>query len=406
MFDPLKIKQDFPIFSHLTDGKELIYLDNAATTQKPKCVLDSMVDFYSNYNANVARSSHFLANKATEMYEASRKSVAHFLGAEPNEIVFTKNATESLNIVALSWGMSNIQQGDVILTTSAEHNSSLLPWKAIAKEKGAEIKCFYMDRSGHIRGDWESEFDGKVKAVVIAHVSNVLGVINPIKDICRRAHEVGAVVIVDGSQAVSYKDVNVKSLGCDFYAFSGHKMLGPMGIGVLWGKKELLDTMVPISFGGGMVKEASVSTTALKDVPERFEAGTPNVAGAVGLASAVGYISKIGMFNIEDYIEKLVNYAYYKLSNIADLRILGPALKEERSGLISFYIENIHSHDIAAILSNEGIAVRSGLHCSMSLYKDLEIPSTTRASFYIYNTEADIDALVNGVRKAVKILKW
>ncbi len=405
MFNPEDIKKDFPIFDQEHNGKKIVYLDNSATTQKPLKVIRAMSEYYEKYNANVSRSSHFLGEKSTQLYEAARCNIAAFLNAEPEEIIFTKNATESLNLVALSWGMHNLKKGDVILTTSSEHNSSLLPWKAVAQATGAVVKYLVVDKEGSLRGDWASELDEKVKVVVLTHVSNVLGVINPVKEICATAKDVGAYTVIDGSQAVSHIDLNMKSLGCDFYAFSGHKMMGPMGIGVLFGRREILKDMLPLSYGGGMVKEPDIQMEHLLDSPHRFEAGTPNVAGAIGLSEAINYISRLGIHNIFHYLNDLTKYAMHNLSSIQGLHMLGPDRTHDRSGLVSFHIDGLHSHDISAVLSNEAIAVRSGMHCSMNLYKDLQLPSSTRASFYVYNTNDDIDLLVSGIRKAIKILK-
>lgn len=404
--DSLKIKKDFPIFETFSNSNsELIYLDNAATTQKPKQVLDAIVGFYTTSNSNVSRSSHFLADKATDAYEVARKTVARFVGGLPEEIIFTKNATESLNLVALGWDLSEFNNNSQILTTNAEHNSSLLPFKALAQKTGAQISYLSVDESGALPKDWKAQITKDTKIVVVTHVSNVLGVINPISEISKKAHEVGAYVVVDGSQAVPHMKLNVQSLGCDFYVFSGHKMLGPMGIGVLWGKKELLNKLSPVSYGGGTVMDASIDKEDLLPVPERFEAGTPNVAGAVGLAAAIDYLEALDMSVIDHHINDLTLYAYEQLSAIEGLHILGPGKNEKRGGLISFYIGNTHSHDIASVLSNDHIAARSGMHCSMNLYNNLKLPTSTRVSFYIYNDKNDVDILVQSINKAIKLLK-
>lgn len=412
----LPSKSDFPLLQKTFDGKKLVYLDSAATSQKPNQVIDAISEFYRNSNANVGRSSHFLADAATNEYEDARKAVADFIGAATNEVIFTKNATESLNMVAFGWGMQNISENDIILTTISEHNSSILPWQIVAKEKGAKIKYLEVDENGVLLHGWEKAFDStkteenkgsnekKVKAVVLTHVSNVLGSITPIKKITTFAKEVGAVTIIDGSQAVGHINVDVRQLGCDFYAFSGHKMLGPTGIGVLWGTSEVLNQMSPISFGGGMVETSAVESFDLKEIPYCFESGTPNIAGAVGLKAAINYLNTIGIHNIEDYDNSLMKYTFNKLNEIPNLKILGTQDTQIRTGLVSFIIKDIHSHDISAVLSSKGIAVRSGMQCSMNLYEKLKIKTSTRASFHIYNTKEDIDALVEGIEQAIKVL--
>lgn len=408
-------KTDFPLLQKTFDGKKLIYLDSAATTQKPNQVIDAISNFYKNSNANVGRSSHFLADIATDEYEDARKAVADFIGAQANGVIFTKNATESLNMVAFGWGMQNISENDIILTTVSEHNSSILPWQIVAKETGAKIEYLEVDENGILLSSWEKAFknaeiteigenERKVKAVVLAHVSNVLGVIAPIKDISTVAKKAGAITIVDGSQAVSHINVNVQTLGCDFYAFSGHKMLGPTGIGVLWGNQKVLKQMSPISFGGGMVNTSAIENFDLKEAPHCFESGTPNIAGAVGLRAAINYLNTIGIRSIEKHSSSLMEYALNKLKEIPNLKVLGTQNEQIRTGLVSFIVENIHSHDISAVLSSKGIAVRSGMQCSMNLYKMLKIKTSTRASFHIYNTKDDIDALVEGVKQAIEIL--
>lgn len=399
------IKNDFPILKQKVNGRSIVYLDSSATTQKPKQVIDAIVNYYETSNANVGRSSHFLAEAAENKYEEARAKVAKFIGARPEELIFTKNATDSLNLVALSWGRTNLKEGDVILTTIEGHNSNILPWEAMAKEKGATVKFLECDGNGELMPGWEKQFTKDVKVLVTSHVSNVLGNILPVTQLCEQAKQVGAVSVIDGSQAVSKLIINVKNIGCDFYAFAGHKMLGPMGIGVLWGSKQILKDMVPVVYGGGMVKDATLETEDLKDSPERFEAGTPNVAGAVGLAAAVDYLDDIGTHNIRIHEFDLIEYTLNELKKIEGLQILGTPDPQKRSGMVSFIIDGIHSHDISTILSTEGIAVRSGLHCAMNLYKKLDLPSATRVSFHIYNDKSDIDALIAGLNKALSLLR-
>lgn len=402
------MKEDFPILNRIINGSRLVYLDNAATTQKPVQVVNAISDFYLNHNANVHRGIHTLSEEATQMYEDARKKVAEFIGAiHPEEVIFTKGTTESLNRVAIGWVLANLKKDDVILVTDLEHHSNLIPWQEEARMIGAKVEILDTDANGEISLNQLEEKlrTGKVKFVSIAHASNVLGTILPVKEICKIAHKYGVLVCVDGAQAVPQMKVNVQSLHCDFYAFSAHKMLGPTGIGVLWAKKELLGKMEPYEFGGGMIDEVTYDKATWAELPEKFEAGTPNVAGAVGLAAAINYLEMIGMDSIRKHEVELTAYALIKLNEIEGLKILGPKDPEKRTGLVSFTIEGIHSHDIASVLNSEGIAVRSGHHCCMPLHKKLNIPASTRASFYIYNPKEDIDVLIAGLQKAIKVLK-
>jgi cysteine desulfurase/selenocysteine lyase len=399
-------KKDFPIFKRKIGVNDLVYLDNAATTQKPTQVLDAITDFYSNHNANVHRGIHTLSEEASEMYSNARATVARFIHAvHPEEIIFTKGATESLNMVAFSWGLENLKKGDKILLTDFEHHSNLVPWQIISQRTGAELKFISTGIDGVLSiASVKAELTPDVKLVCIAHASNVLGTIVDIKEISKIAHANGALVCVDGAQAVPHIPVNIQSLGCDFYAFSGHKMLGPMGIGVLYIKKELMEKLMPYQFGGGMISEVSLTKSEWAISPEKFEAGTPNVAGAVGLASAIDYLSSIGMEKIREHEIKLNEYALEKIRGIEGIEILGPTNPSERTGLVSFYSPIIHAHDIASVLNSMGVAVRSGHHCAMPLHKELNIPATVRASYYIYNDTSDIDKLIEGVEKALKML--
>lgn len=409
MLDTVKLKRDFPILSRKIGGKELVYLDNAATTQKPKTVVNAITDYYFNHNANVHRGVHTLGDESTQLYASARKRVADFIHArEPAEIVFTSNTTQALNMVAFGWGMHNLKANDVILTSASEHNSNLLPWRLVAKNTGAIIKLVKLDPNGVLNlKDLEQKLVEEathVKVIVLAHASNVLGTIFPIKKICALAKKHNVIVVVDGAQAIPHLPVNVQSLGCDFYAFSGHKMLGPMGIGVLWAKKNLLDCIAPVQLGGGTVLDVDASSYDLAEIPERFEAGTPNVADAVGLAAALDYLDTIGMENIRAHEIELSTYALKQLLQIRGIIIIGPPDAESRTGLISFVVDKVHAHDIASILNSEGVAVRSGMHCAMQLHKDLGIPASVRASYYLYNSLEDIDKLVAGIKKAVRLL--
>jgi len=401
-----EIKKDFPILDREINGCPLVYLDNAATSQKPRQVLDAIVDYYSNHNANVHRGIHTLSEEATQMYEGARKVVADFINARySEEVIFTKGTTESINRVAVSWGLQNLKKGDVILLTDFEHHSNLIPWQEEAKIIGAKIEFLEADENGEISLEQvKSKMHNKVKLVSIPHVSNVLGTILPVKEICKIAHSCGALVHVDGAQAIPHMEVNVQNLGCDFYSFSAHKMLGPMGIGVLWGRKELLEKLEPYEYGGGMVEEVDYKKATWTELPIKLEAGTPNVEGAVGLAAAIKYLQEIGMSEVRKHEVELNRYTLEKLNSIEGLKIIGPKEAEKRTGLVSFTIEKLHAHDIAAVLNGMGIAVRSGHHCSMPIHKKLNISATVRASWYIYNTKEDIDKLVEGIEKAKQIL--
>ncbi len=401
-----EIKKDFPILARKINGSDLVYLDNAATSQKPTAVIEALVDYYTNHNANVHRGVHTLSEEATEMYEHARKTVADFIGAgHVEEVIFTKGATESLNRVAFEWALENVKAGDEILVSRAEHHSNLVPWQIVCKRNNAELKFLELTESGELTlEEIKEKINSKTKMVGITHASNVLGTIMPIKEISKIAHEVGAVVCVDGAQAIPHLKINVQSLGCDFYCFSGHKMLGPTGIGVLWGRKDLLEKMEPYEYGGGMIDVVTYQESTWAALPEKFEAGTPNVAGAIGLAAACDYLKKIGMDEIREHEVELNKYALQKLSEIPNLKIMGPLDPEKRTGLVSFYLDKIHSHDIAAVLNNTGVAVRSGHHCNMPLHKQMNVAASTRASYYLYNSTEDIDKMVEGIKSAVKIL--
>jgi cysteine desulfurase/selenocysteine lyase len=401
-------RKDFPILEREINGNKLVYLDNAATSQKPKQVIDSISEYYSNYNANVHRGIHTLSEEATKLYEDSRKRVANFIGAQPEEVIFTKGTTESLNRVAISWGLKNLKKDDVVLLSDFEHHSNMIPWLEEVKVVGAKISYLESNENGEVTLDEVkkkiSDNESKVKIISITHASNVLGTIVPVKEICKIAHEKGILVCVDGAQAVPHMKVNIQSIDCDFYAFSGHKMLGPMGIGVLWVRKEILDKLEPYEYGGGMVDEVTYEKATYTEAPVKFEAGTPNVSGAIGLASAIGYLENIGMDEIRNHEIELNRYALEKLSSITNLEIIGPKEAEKRTGLISFVVKNVHAHDIASVLNGFGVAVRSGHHCAMPYHRKHQISATTRISHYLYNTKEDIDKLIEGVNKAIELL--
>lgn len=403
MFDVKKIRKDFPIFDTY---KDLVYLDSAATSQKPNEVINSIKSYYETSNANVHRGVYALSEKATDMYEASRKKVATFIGAKnASEVIFTSGVTHSLNTIAFGYVYHNLKKDDEILIVDADHHSNIVPWQIVARSIGAKIKVIHVDDNGLVNlKKIENEINEKTRFMAISHASNVLGTIFPVKDICEIAKKSGIIVSVDGAQAIPHLPINVAHLGCDFYSFSGHKMLGPMGIGVLWGTKEVLEETQPFEYGGGMIDEVFLDNTTFGPIPERFEAGTPNVEGAVGLASAIDYLNSIGMDFVRDHELDLITYALFKLQDIPGIRILGPKEANDRCGLVAFVVDGIHPHDLASILSEEDIAVRSGQHCAMPLHDILRIPASVRASFYIYNDKSDVDKLVLGIEKARRIL--
>jgi len=405
MIDPNVIKKDFPIFQVKIHDKPVIYLDNAATVQRPASVINSIKEFYETSNANVARTVHTLGEKATKAYEDARKKVADFIGALPEEIIFTRNATEAINLVANCLS-GELKPGDEILTTVMEHHSNIVPWQLATKKVGAAVKYADILPDGTLHKElmWHM-MNNRTKLVTFTHVSNVLGTINPVKDIIKAANEFGALTLIDAAQSVPHMPINVKELDCDFLVFSGHKMLGPTGIGVLYGKKEILEQMPPFLAGGEMIREVTLEKTTYNDLPHKFEAGTPNIAGAVALGAAVDYLKGIGMDNVRKHEQELTEYALSRLKEIPQLEIYGPTDVEIRGGVVSFNIKGVHPHDVAQILDSEGIAIRSGHACAMPLMKKLGVESVCRASFYIYNTKDDVDALVKGLLKVKAVMK-
>lgn len=397
------VKGDFPILNTLINGKKLVYLDNSATTQKPKQVIAAMTHFYEHYNANVHRGIYTLSRQATEEYEKARMVIADFIGASFDEIIFTKGTTESLNLLASSLGKT-LQEGDEIVLSEMEHHSNIVPWQQLAKEKKCVIKYIPLTINYTLDLAKAQELiTPKTKIVSVTHMSNVLGTINPIPKLAELAHAFNAVLIVDGAQSVPHMPVNVQKLGCDFLAFSGHKMSGPTGIGVLYGKRKLLMSMEPFLYGGDMIREVSFDSASWNELPWKFEAGTPAIAQAIGLAAAVQYLQKYGMDKIVEDEKKLTAYALHKLSAIPGLKIIGSSDSNHRGAIFSFILDGIHSHDVSEILDREGIAVRGGHHCAMPLMSKLNLPGTARASFYIYNTEKDVDALVQGIHKVQEV---
>ncbi len=397
-----KIKQDFPIFNQKINDETLVYLDNAATSQIPKFVEEKVRDFNEKERANVHRGVHALGLRATNQYESSRQKVANFIGANnAKEVIFTSGCTDSLNLVAASFGEQNIQAGDEILVSIMEHHSNLLPWQQLAKRKQAKLNFIEINSDGLLDiENLKSKISSKTKIVALTHVSNVLGTINPIKELTDLAHEKGAIVVVDGAQAVGHFPIDVAELNVDFYAFSGHKMFAPTGIGVLYGKKDLLDKMPPYRLGGEMIANVTREGATWAEVPYKFEAGTPNIAGAIGLGAAIDYLQSLDFELIQKHEQELTSYALEKLKNVLGLTIYGPQKSNGRIGVISFNLKNIHPHDLATALDLDGIEVRAGHHCAQPLMASLNTESTVRASLSIYNTKDDIDKLVSSLHEA------
>ncbi len=397
------IRKDFPILTREVHRHELIYLDSAATSQKPLPVIAAMDRFYRTYNANIHRGVYTISEEATAAYEAARGQVARFIhAASPKEVVFVRNATEAINLVAYAWGRANIRAGDRMVSTVMEHHSNLVPWQQLAAEKGADLRFVDIDDRGLLRMDQYDEFIRGARLVAFTHVSNALGTVNPVEYMTARAHAQGAVVLVDGAQAVPHRPVDVQALGVDFYAASGHKMCGPMGSGFLWGRRELLEAMPPFLFGGDMIKSVRLEKTLFNDLPWKFEAGTPAVAEGIGLGAAVDYLSGIGMDWVQQHERTLVDYALEKLQEVERIVIYGPPA-ELRGGVVSFNQPGIHPHDVASLVDREGVAVRAGHHCAMPLMHRLDVAATTRASFYVYNQPDEIDKLVEALKAAQQV---
>ena len=403
----LKIRNDFPILNQKVNNEPLVYLDNAATSQKPQTVIDEMVRYYQNDNANTHRSVHTLGERATEEYEAARGKVQKFINAkESREIIFTKGTTDSLNLVAATYGEENVSAGDEIVVSYMEHHSNLIPWQQLALRKHATLKYIELTADGQLdMKDVELKITDKTKIVAITHASNVLGVTNDIQKLSQIAHGHNAVIVADGAQAVPHQPVDVQALDVDFYAFSGHKMLAPMGIGVLYGKSDLLKATPPYQYGGEMIDFVEKYQSTWTDIPWKFEAGTQNVAGAIGLGKAIDYLTEIGMQNIAEYEKHLVEYALPKLLEIPGVTVYGPQNPANHNAVISFNLKNLHPHDLATALDMDGVAVRAGHHCAQPLMKYLNVVATARASFYIYNTVEDIDQLIYAIKDAKEFFK-
>jgi cysteine desulfurase / selenocysteine lyase len=405
IYDVEKIRKDFPILHQQVNGKPLVYLDNAASNQKPISVINALSNYYSTINANIHRGIHTLSEKATSEYELTRTKVREFINAaSTEEIIFTRGTTEGINLVASSYGKKNIIKNDIIILSGMEHHSNMVPWQMLAEEKGAIIKIIPLNPHGDIiLEEFEKLLKGPVKIVAINHASNTLGTINPVKKIIDLAHKAGAVVLIDGAQAAAHLDIDVQDLDADFYAFSSHKLYGPTGTGVLYGKKSLLEAMPPYQGGGEMIKEVSYEKCSYNDLPYKFEAGTPNIADTIALRTAIEYITILGKANIRAHENNLLSYATEKLSAIDGLRIIGTA--KEKVSIISFVMENIHHQDIGIILDQEGIAVRTGHHCTQPLMGAFKITGTSRASFALYNTIEEVDRLEAGIKKVIKMFK-
>jgi cysteine desulfurase / selenocysteine lyase len=405
-YDLESVRRDFPILQRtIRGGRKLVYLDNAATTQKPQAVIDRLVRFYSEENSNVHRGVHYLSEVATAAYESARTTVKRFINArDEKEVVFTRGTTEGINLVASSWGRRNLRAGDEVLITALEHHSNIVPWQLLCEEKDAILRVAPVNDAGElILDEFAKLLTPRTKIVAFGHASNALGTINPIKRMIAMAHANGSVVVVDGAQGVPHLQVDVQDLDCDFYAFSGHKVYGPTGIGVLYGKQALLDAMPPYQGGGDMILSVTFEKTTYNALPYKFEAGTPNISGAIGLASALDYVASLGLRNIAAHEQDLLRYATSRLSEIDGLRIIGTAA--EKASVISFTLEGVHPHDIGTILDQEGIAVRTGHHCAQPLMMRFNVPATGRASFGLYNSRQEADALVAGLHKVVEVFR-
>ncbi len=412
MLDINQIRADFPVLTRRIHGKPLVYLDNAATSQKPVSVIEAMGDYYRRHNANIHRGVHTLAEEATAAYEGARRRIGRFINAySPREVVFVRNTTEAVNLVALTWGRTNVFAGDVIILSVMEHHSNLVPWQLLAQATGAQLEFVGLDHEGRVVMD---ELDrllerhaGRVRLVALAGMSNVLGTINPVAEIAARTHDAGALCLVDGAQSVPHLPVDVRASGADFLAFSGHRMLGPAGIGVLWARQEILRSMPPFMGGGDMIKSVHLRESEWNDIPHKFEAGTPNIADAIGLGAAVDYLSALGMADVQAHEQAVAAYALERLASVPNLEVYGPPAGE-RGGVITFNLIRrgellIHPHDLASILEHEGIAIRAGHHCAQPLMEHYGLAATARASFYVYNAEEEVDVLVEALLKAQRV---
>lgn len=403
-FDIYTLRENFPILHRRLNGKQLVYFDNAATSQKPQVVIDALTNYYSNYNANIHRGIHTLAEEATAAYEATRGTAKNFINAaSAEEIIFTRGATEGINLVAYTWGRKNLHEGDEIIISGMEHHSNIVPWQIVCEEKKAILKVIPINKNGELDfGSYKKLLSSKTKIVAVVHASNSLGTINPVGQIIDEAHKAGALVMLDGAQSTVHLDIDVQDLDCDFFAFSGHKVYGPTGAGVLYGKKNILEAMPPFMGGGEMIKEVTFEKTTYNDLPYKYEAGTPNIADTVALKSALDFVTGTGKENIRRHEDALLNYATEQLKTINGLTIVGNA--KQKVSVVSFSVKNIHPQDLGVLLDNQGIAVRTGHHCTQPVMDYFKIPGTVRASFAMYNTREEIDKLVTGLHKAIKML--
>jgi len=400
-----RVREDFPILQRKVHQKPLVYLDNSATTQKPLCVIEAVQSFYSEINANVHRGVHTLSEEATRKYEQAHKDVMNFIGANSwREIVFTRNATEAINLVAYAWGLWNLQEGDEVIVSLMEHHSNIVPWLNLKRMKGIEVKFIDVTPDGRLNLEhFQTLLSPKTRLVGITHTSNVLGTINPVEEVVKMAKNVGALVLVDGAQSIPHLPVNVQSIGCDFLAGSGHKMLGPTGIGFLYARKELLQKMEPFLYGGDMIMEVTTEGATWNELPWKYEAGTPHIAGGIGLSAAIAYLQRLGMNEIVEYEHSLTEYTLQKLSEVPDIILYGPKSTENRLGVFSFNLKGIHPHDVAGLLDEDGIAIRSGHHCAQPLMRHLNILGACRASLYLYNTPEEIDHFITSLHGVLKI---
>jgi cysteine desulfurase / selenocysteine lyase len=399
--DARKLRADFPIFEQEIHGKPLAYLDSAASSQKPRQVLDAMTEFYETSYANIHRGVYDLGERATEAYEGAREKARVFINAESTrEVIFTRNVTAALNLVAYAWGLDNLGPGDVVLVTEMEHHSNFVPWQYIAGRTGAEFAAIPVNHEGELQlGQLDSLASrGRLKVVACTYVSNSLGTVNPVEKLTAWAHEQGAVIVIDAAQAAPHRPVDVQALGCDFLGLTGHKMCGPTGIGVLWGRRELLEQMSPFELGGHMIRKVTLEHTTWNELPAKFEAGTGPIAEAVGFGAAIDYVGEVGLDALERHERELLDYALPRLAEVPGVKLFGPSA-EHRAGIISFEVEGVHPHDVAQILDWEGVAVRAGHHCNQPLMSKLGVPATTRASFYLYTLPEEIDRLVEGLHK-------
>ena len=402
-FDVDRIREDFPILKQTVHGKPLVYLDNAATSQKPQVVIDTLSGYYTTENSNVHRGVHYLSERATEDYEGTRAKIRQFINAsDDREIIFVRGATEGINLVAQSYGRQHVGEGDEIIVSAMEHHSNIVPWQILCQERGATLRVIPMNDNGELLMDeYEKLLGPRTKLVSVVHLSNSLGTINPVEQIIAMAHARGVPVLVDGAQSISHRTIDVQKLGCDFFVFSGHKLYGPTGVGGLYGRDDLLESMPPFQGGGDMIKSVTFEKTIYNSLPYKFEAGTPNIGGVIGLGAAIDYVSAVGLDRISEYEEGLLEYGTERLSSISDLRLIGTA--KDKSSVLSFVLGDVHPHDIGTILDSEGIAIRTGHHCTQPVMDRFGVPATARASLAFYNTKDEIDALVRGIDKVIEV---